>query len=447
MTPSRQVSVPDVPGLACRRIASDILGGVLRRHRSLDEQLDGREAHPGLAALSERDRALVRKLTATALRRLGSLRAVLGRVLERGLPENAPWLEPVLLIGATQILWLDVADHAAVDLAVRLVQADRRTGAYAGLVNAVLRRITREGAALLAELDPLRLDTPPWLRDRWVMQFGEATTRAIAAMHACEPPLDLNARSDASIWAARLGGAVIVTGTVRTLAHGRISELPGYAEGAWWVQDAAASLPVRLFGDLANRQVADLCAAPGGKTAQLAVAGASVTAVDRSVPRLARLRANLARLRLQAQIVAADVLEWEGGAFDAVLLDAPCMATGTVRRHPDIAWLKREADLSGLSNLQGRLLDRAAALLKPGGTLIYCTCSLEPEENERQVDALLSRGVPLRRRPITEDEVFGMADWLSPIGDLRTLPCHLPDREARMAGLDGFYAARLERLM
>jgi 16S rRNA (cytosine967-C5)-methyltransferase len=238
---------------------------------------------------------------------------------------------------------------------------------------------------------------------------------------------------------------VIVTGTVRTLAHGRIAALPGYAEGAWWVQDAAASLPVRLFGDLADCQAADLCAAPGGKTAQLAAAGAAVTAVDRSMPRLARLRANLERLHLQARIVAADVLEWEGGLFDAVLLDAPCMATGTIRRHPDIAWLKREADLAALTNLQARLLERAAALLKPRGTLIYCTCSLEPEENEHQVEALLSRDLPLRRRPIAANEVFGKADWLSPAGDLRTLPCHLADPEARMAGLDGFYAARLER--
>jgi 16S rRNA (cytosine967-C5)-methyltransferase len=446
MTPPRQVHVPDVPGLACRRIACDILDGVLRRRRPLDEQLDGNTAHPDLARLSERDRALVRKLTATALRRLGSLRAVLASVLARGLPANTPWLEPALLVGATQILWLDVADHAAVDLAVRLVQADRRSAAYAGLVNAVLRRITRERTAMLAKLDPVRLDTPDWLMHRWVRQFGEATARAIAAMHACEPPLDLSVRSDALVWAGKLNGVVIATGTVRTLAPGRISELPGYAEGAWWVQDAAASVPVRLFGALANRQVADLCAAPGGKTAQLVVAGASVTAVDRSAPRIARLRANLARLRLQARIVAADILEWEGGAFDAVLLDAPCTATGTIRRHPDIAWLKREADLSGLTNLQGRLLDRAAALLKPGGTLIYCTCSLEPEENEHQVNALLSRGLPLRRRPIAKDEVFGMADWLSPIGDLRILPCHLPGQEARMAGLDGFYAARLERL-
>jgi 16S rRNA (cytosine967-C5)-methyltransferase len=446
MTPPRQINVPEVPGLACRRIACDILDGVLRRHRPLDEQLDGNEAHPGLARLSERDRALVRKLAATALRRLGSLRAVLASALERGLPQNVPGIEAVLLIGATQILWLEVPDHAAVDLAVRLVQADRRAGPYAGLVNAVLRRITREGAALLAAHDPIALDTPHWLMDRWVRQFGTPTARAIAAMHACEPPLDLTARSDPHIWARKLGGTVIVTGSVRTLAHGRISQFPGYAEGAWWVQDAAASLPARLLGDLANCQVADLCAAPGGKTAQLVAAGGAVTAVDRSMPRLARLRANLARLQLEAQIVAADVLEWDGGLFDAVLLDAPCMATGTIRRHPDIAWLKGEAELSGLTNLQARLLDRATALLKPRGTLVYCTCSLEPEENEQQVEALLSRGRALGRRPITADEVFGMADWLSPVGDLRTLPCHLAEPEPRMAGLDGFYAARLQRL-
>jgi 16S rRNA (cytosine967-C5)-methyltransferase len=445
MTSPRGALAPETPGLACRRIASDIVFGVLRRHRPLDEQLDGNEAHPGLSTLDDRDRALVRKLAATVLRRLGSLRAVLAATLERGLPENAPWIEAVLLIGAVQTLWLDVPDHAAVDLAVRLVRADRRGGPYAGLVNAVLRRIAREGAAMLAERDPVALDTPRWLMDRWARHFGEPTARAIAAMHACEPPLDLTARSDPQLWAAKLNGTVMATGTVRTFAPGRISQLPGYEEGAWWVQDAAASLPARLFGDLAGRQAADLCAAPGGKTAQLVLTGAAVTAVDRSIARLARLRANLARLRLRAQIVAADVLAWDGGAFDAVLLDAPCMATGTIRRHPDIPWLKREADLPALASLQGRLLDRAAALLRPGGTLIYCTCSLEPEENEQQVDALLARDRSLRRRPITADEVCGRADWVSPFGDLRTLPCHLAGEEAWTAGLDGFYAARLER--
>ena len=214
---------------------------------------------------------------------------------------------------------------------------------------------------------------------------------------------------------------------------------------AWWVQDAAAALPARLLGDVRSKAVADLCAAPGGKTAQLAAAGAHVTAVDRSLPRLNRLRDNLARLGLQANVVRADATLWESEPFDAILLDAPCLATGTIRRHPDIPWLKSEADLPKLSSLQSRLLDRAAALLKPGGTLIYCTCSLEPQEGEQAVTALLERNADLRRRPIVADEVGGLADVLTPDGDLRTLPCHLPDPDPRMAGLDGFYAARIVR--
>jgi len=435
-----------VPGLACRRIACDILDGVLRRRRPLDEQLDGSEAHPGLAALSDRDRALLRRLVATALRRLGTLRALLARALDRGLPDDAPRVEPALLIGAAQILWLDVPDHAAVDLAVRLVQADRRAGRYAGLVNAVLRRLARDGAAMLADLDCAMLDTPDWLMSRWCRNFGEPTARAIAAVHAQEPPLDLTVKTDPDGWAARLRGRVTVTGSVRILAHGRISLLPGYSEGAWWVQDAAASLPARLFGDLQGCTVADLCAAPGGKTAQLALGGAHVTAVDRSAGRLARLRDNLARLGLDAQIVVADALEWDGGPFDAVLIDAPCTATGTVRRHPDIPWLKHEADILLLADLQRRLLDRAATLVRTGGMLIYCTCSLEPEENEAQITALLAREPKLRRRPIAAGEVQGLDEFVSPSGDLRTLPCGLPDPDPAMAGLDGFYAARLERV-
>ena len=435
-----------MPGLACRRIACDILDGVLRRRRPLDEQLDGSEAHPGLAALSDRDRALLRRLVATALRRLGTLRALLARALDRGLPDDAPRVEPALLIGAAQILWLDVPDHAAVDLAVRLVQADRRAGRYAGLVNAVLRRLARDGAAMLADLDCAMLDTPDWLMSRWCRNFGEPTARAIAAVHAQEPPLDLTVKTDPDGWAARLRGRVTVTGSVRILAHGRISLLPGYSEGAWWVQDAAASLPARLFGDLQGCTVADLCAAPGGKTAQLALGGAHVTAVDRSAGRLARLRDNLARLGLDAQIVVADALEWDGGPFDAVLIDAPCTATGTVRRHPDIPWLKHEADILLLADLQRRLLDRAATLVRTGGMLIYCTCSLEPEENEAQITALLAREPKLRRRPIAAGEVQGLDEFVSPSGDLRTLPCGLPDPDPAMAGLDGFYAARLERV-
>jgi 16S rRNA (cytosine967-C5)-methyltransferase len=430
-----------VPGLAARRAAAEILGAVLQKRRPLDEQLEGH----GLGALPERDRALVRVLVATALRRLGTLRHLIAGLLERGLPADAPQVEIVLLIGAVQILFLDVPDHAAVDLSVRLTQADRKSAHYAGLVNAVLRRLTREGKRRLSELDGAPLDTPEWLMRRWTARYGEDTARAIGEAHTHEPALDLTVKDAADAWAAKLAGRVLPTGSVRTLASGPVAELPGFAEGAWWVQDTAAALPARLLGDVRGKTVADLCAAPGGKTAQLAHAGARVVAVDRSSSRLNRLRQNLARLNLSAEIVEADATQWQAEPFDAVLLDAPCSSTGTIRRHPDIPWLKGEADLAKLTALQGRLLDRAAAMVKPGGTLVYCTCSLEPEEGEDAVAALLGRDPGLRRGPIAPEEVAGRAELLSPQGDLRTLPCQLPDPDPRWSGLDGFYAARLVR--
>jgi 16S rRNA (cytosine967-C5)-methyltransferase len=445
MVQARRVAPADVPGLAARRVAIEILEGVLRRHRPLDDMLDGAEAHPGIAALADRDRAFMRKLVATGLRRLGTLRHLLARYLDRGFPADAPRVETVLLLGAAQILFLDVPDHAAVDLGVRLAQGDRRAARYAGLVNAVLRRITREGKSDLAELDTNMLDTPEWLLTRWERSYGAETARAIAQAQRQEPPLDLTVKSDAESWAQRLRGRVLPTGTVRTVAHGPISLLPGFAEGAWWVQDAAAALPARLFGDLAGRRVADLCAAPGGKTAQLALAGARVTAVDRAPGRLARVRDNLARLGLAAETIEADATTWEADPFEAVLIDAPCSSTGTMRRHPDIPWLKREEDIGALVELQRRLLDRAVALTAPGGTIVYCTCSLEPEEGEAQVEALLERQPQVERRPITAAEVGNCGEFVTQAGDLRTLPCHLPDSEPRMSGLDGFYVARLVR--
>jgi 16S rRNA (cytosine967-C5)-methyltransferase len=439
---------PEVPGLAARRIAADILDGVLRRHIALDEQLAGKGAHPALAALADRDRALMRRLVATVLRRFGTLRHLLGGFLDKGFPADAPRTETILLLGAAQILWLDVPDHAAVDLSVRLAQADRRASRYAGLVNAVLRRVTQNRDAVLAE--PMTRDTPEWLLKRWTAHYGAETARAVAAANGHEPGLDLTVKRDAESWAERLRGRVLPTGTVRTLAHGAISLLPGFSEGAWWVQDAAASLPAHLLGDVRGLEVADLCAAPGGKTAQLCVAGARVTAVDRSAVRLNRLRENLQRLELQAETIAADALEWQpessnAGPFDAVLLDAPCSSTGTIRRHPDVPWLKGEADITVLTSLQQRLLDRAADLLKPGGTLVYCVCSLEPEEGENQISALLARNATIVRKPIAADEVFGHAEFINPNGDLRTLPLHLPDPDPRWGGLDGFFAARLTR--
>ena len=445
MPPQRFAVAAEVPGLAARRIAADILDGVLHRHRTLDDQLEGAGAHPGLKSLSDRDRALMRRLVATILRRLGTLGHLLSRLLDRGVPTDAPRAQSALLIGAAQILWMDVPDHAAVDLSVRLVQSDRRAARYAGLVNAVLRRCAREGPAIAADVRSQTLDVPPWLLARWIAHYGEATARAMATALSYEPSLDLTLKSDASQWAARLHGEVLPTETVRTLLHGSVTMLPGFSEGQWWVQDAAAALPAKLFGDINGKKIADLCAAPGGKTAQLAQAGARVTAVDRSPARMTRLRDNLARLSLEAETVVADAVEWQGPAesFDGILVDAPCTSTGTIRRHPDVAWLRQEADIAPLAALQKRLLQKAATLLKPGGTLVYCTCSLEPEEGEAAIAALLASESGLRRAPVAPAEVAGLAEIITSDGDLRTLPCHLPHEDPRLAGLDGFYAARL----
>jgi 16S rRNA (cytosine967-C5)-methyltransferase len=447
MPPVRFAPPTEVPGLAARRIAADILDGVLHKRRTLDDQLEGAAAHPGLKTLSDRDRALMRRLVATILRRLGTLGHVLSRLLDRGVPTDAPRAQTALLIGAAQILWMDVPDHAAVDLSVRLVQSDRRSAKYAGLDNAVLRRCAREAQPLIDEVSAQALDVPAWLMARWTAHYGAETARQIAVAIGHEPSLDMTVKSEADQWAARLHGEVLPTGTVRTLLQGSVPMLPGYSDGQRWVQDAAAALPARLFGDLTGKTVVDLCAAPGGKTAQLIHAGAAVTAVDRSPNRVARLRGNLARLTLEAETVVADGAEWPGPAggagFDAVLLDAPCSSTGTIRRHPDIAWLKQEADIGVLVALQKRLLQRAVALLKPGGTLVYCTCSLEPEEGEQAVATLLSAEPGMRRAPIEVAEVAGLAEIVTPDGDLRTLPCHLRHDDPRLGGLDGFYAARL----
>jgi 16S rRNA (cytosine967-C5)-methyltransferase len=440
----------DSPGLAVRRVAADIVEGVLNRHRALDEMLEGsdaRTATAALAALDDRDRGLTRAIVAVVLRRLGTLRHLLGSFLEEGPPAQAPRVEIALLIGAAQILFLEVPDHAAVDLAVRLAREDRMALHFAGLVNAVLRRIAREGKERIAALDAPVFDTPPWLMARWIKTYGEATAHAIAAANGREPALDLTVKSDAEGWAAKLDGRVLPTGSVRTIVHGAVTALPGFDEGAWWVQDAAAAIPARLLGNVAGLRVADLCAAPGGKTAQLIVAGAKVTAVDRAPGRLKRLQENLSRLSLEAELVCADVAAWTPEQhFDAVLLDAPCTSTGTIRRHPDVPWLKRSADISSLAAAQRRLLDHAITLIKSGGKLVYCTCSLEPEEGADVVADLLARGQSVRRVPITAAEVFGQTDFINPDGDLRTLPCHFTDADSRFAGVDGFYAARLEKL-
>ena len=438
------------PGFASRWAAANLLESVVRRNRPLDEQLDDRHPNPSLRELCERDRALARRIVATVLRRLGTLRRLIGDLLDRGLPKDGPQVEIALLIGAAQLLFLDVPQHAAVDLSVRLVQRDSRHARYAGLVNAVMRRIARAGSEPLAALEPLHLDTPDWLFARWINAYGEDAAGAIARVHRLEPPLDVTVKSDPDRWAERLGGRKLPTDSVRLAAHGPIPALPGYAEGDWWIQDAAAALPVRLFGDMRGRSVADLCAAPGGKTAQLASCGAVVTAVDRSASRMARLRENLTRTGLQAVTIVADAEDWKPTppteTFDAVLIDAPCTSTGTIRRHPDIPWRRAPGDIAVMTALQTRLLARAIDLTRSGGTIVYCTCSLEPEEGEDIVSTVVEQDRRVRRKPITASEFRVLEEFITPLGELRTLPCQWPDSDPRMCGLDGFFAARLERV-
>ena len=439
---SRELQV----GLPARRAAAALLDAVLQKKQPLDDVL-ARSRDGGLMFdLPVRDRALARAIVGASLRRKGQIDHVLDSFLERGLPARAGTLYPILLSGAAQLLFLNVPPHAAIDLAVRLAQWDPRAKRYDKLVNAVLRRVAEKGSGIAASADAARINTPDWLWKRWVRSWGEERTRAIAAAHLVEPPLDLTVKADPQGWADVLDGRVLPTGSVRLLPKGRIEDLQGFTEGAWWVQDAAASIPAQLLGDVAGKRVADLCAAPGGKTAQLAAAGATVTAVDSSGPRLARLNENLERLGLSANTIEANAADWQPTMrFDAVLLDPPCSATGTIRRHPDVPYLKSDADIAELAAHQSRLLDNALRLLEPGGTLVYATCSLEPEEGEAQVAALLARNDTVAIDPLRGDEPFGDTDWAEASGILRTFPFQLQLDTPAWSGLDGFFAARLIR--
>jgi len=433
-------------GLPARRAAVELLAAVLQRKQVLDDVL-GRSLERGaMFDLATRDRALARAIVAASLRQKGELDRVLFTFLERGLPDKSGTLYPILLAGAAQLIFLKTPPHAAIDLAVTLAQYDPKAKRYDKLVNAVLRRVANEGEAIASALDAARVNTPDWLWSRWVSYWGEARAHAIAEANLIEPPLDLTVKNNPALWAERLSGRVLVTGSVRLLPKGRIESLASYDEGAWWVQDVAASLPAKLLGHVAGQPVADLCAAPGGKTAQLVLGGASVIAVDNSKTRLKLLAENLKRLHLEAELVEADAASWQpGGLFDAVLLDAPCSSTGTIRRHPDIPYVKSAKDIEALAALQARLLDNAARLVRPGGKLIYSTCSLEPEEGEAQIAAFLTRNAAFSIDPISPAELYGQAQWIEPSGCLRTFPYELKLDSAEWSGMDGFFAARLVR--
>lgn len=433
------------PGLLARTVAAYILQDIVAKGHLIEERFSPNAVPNRLQVLDGRDRALTRSIVTASLRRLGTIRSAIAGLLENGLPRQAPDIEWTLIVGAAQILLLDVPDHAAVDLAVRAVRLDRKTAGFAALVNAVLRNVARNRDAILAASDPLEHDVPGWLGARWRKTYGEATARAIAAAIREEPTLDLTVKADAARWAEKLGGRLLPTGSVRLETHQSIDELDGYAEGDWWVQDAAAALPATFLKAESGQRIADFCAAPGGKSAQLAAAGARVTAIDRSAERLKRLSANFERLGLDAELIVADATTMKAQPYDAVLLDAPCLGTGTLRRHPDIAWTKKPGDLANLVALQSRLLDHAVDLTRAGGTIVYCTCSIEPEEGEAQIAALVRRNPDVMRSPILAEEVGGLAEILNAQGEMRSLPSHFAGSEPRFAGLDGFFAARLTR--
>ncbi len=442
MRHSKPPNKPDreeASGLAARQLASRLLKAVLHDREPFDDAFAGAIAKPAFASLAFRDRAFARAIAATALRRLGQIEDMLGRFLERPLPAGAFEARFILIAGAAQLAFMDVAPHAAIGLAVEQAKRTRGGGHFAGLLNAVLRRVSGQKASILASQDPGKLNAPEWLWRRWVHRYGAETAAKIAAAHLEEPQLDLSVKADAQAWAERLSGAALPWGTVRLFAKGRIEDIEGYGEGAWWVQDAAAAMPAVLLGDVKGLRVADLCAAPGGKTAQLAARGAKPAAVDISASRLRRLRENLERLHLDAEIVQANAAEWTPPEpFDAVLLDAPCSATGTIRRNPDIAYLKSDADIAALAGVQARLLSHALDLVKPGGRLVYATCSLEPEEGEAQIEALLAARSDAALSPVHAEEFGAPPETATPAGMLRTLPFHA-------GGMDGFFAARLIR--
>jgi len=424
------------PGLAARTAATSVFRAVIEHGQKLDQAFEAQTA-----GLGQGDAALVRAIVTLALRHLGDIETALARHLAKPLPARAALVRAIMVTAAAQLLYMRVPAHASIDLAVRQAKADRKAQHLAGLVNAVLRKLQRSSAG-----EPVvGTNIPEPFATRWRETWGEAAFARLAAELLREPPLDLSVKGDASGWAERLDARVLPTGSLRIeKPRGAIEALAGFDEGAWWVQDAAAALPVRLMGDVSGNEVLDLFAAPGGKTAQLAAAGARVTALDHSPQRMERLRQNLARLHLDAETVVADASAYAPGqSFDAVLVDAPCTATGTARRNPDVLYHRSLADIAGLAAFQAQALAHAARLVRPQGLLVYCTCSLERQEGEQQIARFLAENRDFRRVPVVATEIGGLAAAVDANGDVRTLPGLVLDSDG---SLDGFFIARMRRM-
>ncbi|MGY9047224.1 MAG: RsmB/NOP family class I SAM-dependent RNA methyltransferase [Rhodobacterales bacterium] len=415
------------PPLSARHAAVDLLDQILGQERLMSELMGGN----AWAAMTPGDRAAAQRLAGDVLR--GMERA--DRVLKPFLKKAPPLRVMNVLRLATVELCAGGAAHGVVNEAVNIIARSGRTAGMKGLVNAVLRKVVAHGPAEWAKLRVPRM--PGWLRDPLVEAWGREAVMAMEAVQFAGAPLDLTPRGDAAAVAEAVGGEVLPTGSVRVAGAGQVSAMPGFDAGEWWVQDAAAALPVRMLGDVAGLRVLDMCAAPGGKTLQLAAAGARVTAVDLSEARMARVAENLARTGLTAELLVGDALEIEG-QYDAILLDAPCSATGTIRRHPDLPHAKSGDGIDALITLQGQMLEHALSLLAPGGRLVFCTCSLIPDEGECQVDAALERG-GVEVLPV---DLPGIPQaWVSLEGGLRLRP----DYWAELGGMDGFYMALLRK--
>lgn len=429
----------EIAGLPARRIALAILIEVLEKKQQLDLVL---AASRNLAALEKSDRAFVRLLVATVLRRKGQIDDLIKSCLDKPIPEDAPALRHVLRLGIAQLLFVKTPSYAAINTSVELTKIHKLPG-FSGLVNAVLRRLMGDGNVKIEAQDAARLNAPPWLWDSWVKTYGSDVASAIAEAHLNEAPLDISVKSDIEGWAEKLGATLLPTGTLRRRAGGMVEELSGFDKGEWWVQDAAAALPVKIMGDVKDVEVLDLCAAPGGKLMQLIAAGAKATAVDLSSKRIQTLQENLNRVGMTAELVSADAAEFAPGKkFAKILLDAPCSATGTIRRHPDIGWLKSKEDVLRLQAAQKRIAENAVRLLSPGGTLVYAVCSLEAEEGPEVIAHILQQFPEMRRLPVKPSEIADLGDLVTADGDIRTLPCDL----SALGGMDGFYIARLQRL-
>ena len=424
--------------LDSRRNASRALGLVLRNNMTLPQSLMEQDS---FRRMTKEDQAFAHMLLLTTLRRLGQIDDLIDSLLMTPLPKKQSNVRDILRLGATQIVFLNTPNYAAVNSAVNQV-AMSKSHALKGLVNALLRNVSRKSEEIIRSQDPAYLNTSKWLWVRWNDLYGEKIARQLCHAHVLEPPLDITLKNNSFDVRKIPNSKQIMPNTLRIVAAGSVHLLPGYESGEWWVQDIAASLPVKLFGSIKGKNIIEIGAAPGGKTAQLACAGAHVQALDRSPTRLKQLKENLHRLNLQAEIIEDDAETWRPHSLaDGVLIDAPCSATGTIRRHPEIIWQHSASDLTVLQEKQLNLLNAALEMVKTSGLIIYTVCSLDKDEGCRVVNKFLKKHKNVKKIPIKETELIGLPNLTSKSGDLRTMPYHLKE----MGGMDGFYAVRLQR--